>query len=66
VDFFERLFGARIFDPSVYFISRLPSQLMLSDVAVVTLSATTLSILAALYPAWRASRVAPAEVLRYE
>jgi lipoprotein-releasing system permease protein len=39
---------------------------MLSDVAVVTLAATALSILAALYPAWRASRVAPAEVLRYE
>jgi lipoprotein-releasing system permease protein len=66
VDFFESLVGARIFDPSVYFISRLPSDLQLSDVAVVTLAATTLSILAALYPAWRASRVAPAEVLRYE
>jgi lipoprotein-releasing system permease protein len=66
VDFFERLFGARIFDPSVYFISRLPSQLMLTDVVMVALVAAALSVIAAVYPAWRASRVAPAEVLRYE
>ncbi|EED33064.1 lipoprotein releasing system, transmembrane protein, LolC/E family [gamma proteobacterium NOR5-3] len=66
VDFFERLMGARIFDPSVYFISRLPSRLLWSDVAFVGASATVLSVLAAIYPAWRASRIAPAEVLRYE
>lgn len=66
VDFFERLLGARIFDPSVYFISRLPSRLLWSDVALVGAAATVLSVLAAIYPAWRASRIAPAEVLRYE
>ncbi|MFK8041485.1 lipoprotein-releasing ABC transporter permease subunit [Congregibacter sp.] len=66
VDFFEGLFGARIFDPSVYFISRLPSQLMWVDVLVVSVAATLLSVIAAIYPAWRASRIAPAEVLRYE
>ncbi|MFK7830404.1 MAG: lipoprotein-releasing ABC transporter permease subunit [Congregibacter sp.] len=66
VDFFERLVGTRIFDPQVYFISRLPSKLMLSDVAMVVSAATALSVCAVAYPAWRASRIAPAEVLRYE
>ncbi|EAQ97895.1 lipoprotein-releasing ABC transporter permease subunit [Congregibacter litoralis] len=66
VDFFERLFGARIFDPSVYFISRLPSELLWTDVLAVSAAAAMLSVLAAIYPAWRASRIAPAEVLRYE
>lgn len=66
VDSLERMFGVRLFDPSVYLISRLPSQLQLSDVLLVSASAALLSVLAALYPAWRASRIAPAEVLRYE
>ncbi|MEL7047162.1 MAG: FtsX-like permease family protein, partial [Pseudomonadota bacterium] len=62
----ERLFGQQLFDPNVYFISRLPSRLEWGDVAFVSIAAALLSVLAALYPAWRASRVAPAEVLRYE
>lgn len=66
VDVIEQLLGTRIFDPSVYFISRLPSQLQMTDVVMVGCAATTLSVLAAVYPAWRASRIAPAEVLRYE
>ncbi|WP_439101672.1 lipoprotein-releasing ABC transporter permease subunit [Congregibacter sp.] len=66
VDFFESLLGARIFDPSVYFISRLPSRLLWTDVVTVSVAAAMLSVLAVIYPAWRASRVAPAEVLRYE
>lgn len=66
VDFFERLAGARIFDPQVYFISRLPSKLLLTDVLAVVGAAALLSLCAVAYPAWRASRIAPAEVLRYE
>jgi lipoprotein-releasing system permease protein len=66
VAFFERLFGAAIFDPQVYFISRLPARLEWTDVLFITLAALLLSVFAALYPAWRASTVAPAEVLRYE
>ena len=62
----ERFSGNRLFDPSVYFISRLPAELQGGDVLFVMLAALGLSILAAVYPAWRASRVAPAEVLRYE
>lgn len=66
VDILERLAGARIFDPQVYFISRLPSELRWMDVLVVGLCSVGLSVLAVIYPAWRASRIAPAEVLRYE
>jgi len=62
----EGWLGQQLFDPQVYFISRLPARLEWADVALVSVAATILSVLAALYPALRASRVAPAEVLRYE
>lgn len=64
--FVENLLGVKLFDPSVYFISELPSVLLWTDVAVVVLASLLLSLLATLYPAWRAASVAPAEVLRYE
>ncbi|RLQ23094.1 lipoprotein-releasing ABC transporter permease subunit [Seongchinamella sediminis] len=64
--FVENLLGVKLFDPSVYFISQLPSQLLWTDVAAVVAASLALSLLATLYPAWRAARVAPAEVLRYE
>jgi lipoprotein-releasing system permease protein len=64
--FLEALSGAKLFNPDVYFISDLPSRLEWRDVAVVCLLALLLSLLATLFPAWRAARVAPAEVLRYE
>jgi len=50
----------------VYFISYLPSQLLWSDVIVVVSSALVLSFLATIYPAIKASKVEPAEALRYE
>ena len=62
----ENALGMKLFDPSVYFISVLPSDLQGPDVAVVVIASLLLSLAATLYPAWRASRVAPAEVLRYE
>lgn len=64
--FIENLIGVKLFDPSVYFISELPSVLLWSDVTVVVSASLLLSLLATLYPAWRAAQVAPAEVLRYE
>ena len=62
----EKLFGFQILSSDVYFISYLPSQLLLSDVAVIMSASLLLSFLATLYPSWRASRVQPAEALRYE
>jgi lipoprotein-releasing system permease protein len=64
--FVEGTFGVKLFDPSIYFISELPSDLQWGDVGAVVLAAMILSLLATLYPAWRATRIAPAEVLRYE
>jgi len=66
VAFLEQLSGLQLFNPQVYFITRLPSYLQWSDVAVVSGFALLLSLLATLYPAWQASRVQPAEALRYE
>lgn len=62
----EQLLGVKLFDPTVYFISELPSDLQWPDVAGVVLASLLLSLLATVYPAWRAARIAPAEVLRYE
>ena len=66
VAWLEQLSGMQIFNPDVYFITHLPSYLKWSDVAVVSGFALLLSLLATLYPAWQASRVQPAEALRYE
>jgi len=62
----ERLFGIRFLSPDVYYISDLPSDLHWSDVGRIALMSLVLSLLATLYPAWRASRTQPAEALRYE
>lgn len=61
----EALTGAVLFDPDVYFISALPAVLEWMDVLTVALASLGLGAIATLYPAWRASRIAPAEVLRY-
>lgn len=64
--FVESALGVKLFDPSVYFISELPSELQWTDVLAVVLASLLLSLLATVYPAWRAAAIAPAEVLRYE
>ena len=62
----ERTLGVKLFDPTVYFISELPADLQSMDVVWVVTASFVLSLVATLYPAWRAAHVAPAEVLRYE
>lgn len=62
----EKLLGTEFLPADVYFISDLPSQLIWSDVAVVSGVAFVLSLLATIYPAYRAAKVDPAEALRYE
>ena len=66
VTFIEGLFGIKFLDPSVYYVSELPTDLQWPDVWVTAGAAFTISVLATLYPSWRASRVQPVEALRYE
>jgi lipoprotein-releasing system permease protein len=62
----ERMLGLQFLSAEVYYISDLPSELQWRDVARVSGVAFLLSLVATLYPAWRASRTSPAEALRYE
>jgi lipoprotein-releasing system permease protein len=62
----ERLLGVAFLPGSIYVISRMPSQPLASDVVPITVIALLLAFVATLYPSWRASRVNPAEALRYE
>ncbi len=66
VPFIERMLGIHFLSKEVYYISDLPSDLQWGDVWGVTLIAFVLALLATIYPSWRASRVNPAEALRYE
>jgi len=62
----EQLLGIQFLNANVYFISYLPSELKWTDVCIVTGSGLLMSFLATLYPAYRASKVKPAEALRYD
>jgi lipoprotein-releasing system permease protein len=62
----ERWFGFEIFDPEVYYITRIPSELRTMDVLLVAATALALTLLATIYPARRAAATEPAEALRYE
>lgn len=66
IPFIENLLGFKFFPADVYYISSIPSKLVWDDVWYVTSLAFFLTLLATLYPAWRASKVQPAEALRYE
>ena len=66
VPFIEQVSGIRFLAKDVYYISELPSQLQWPDVLVITSLSLVLSLLATLYPSWRAARTNPAEALRYE
>ncbi len=66
VPFIENLFSVHFLAKDVYYISELPSELLWGDVITIAAVSFVLSLLATLYPSWRASRVNPAEALRYE
>ncbi len=62
----EALTGATLWNKEIYYISELPSKVLASDVITITSLSFVLTLIATLYPSWRASRVNPAEALRYE
>lgn len=62
----EKLLHANFLPQDIYLISRMPSEPLASDIVPVAVISLVLSFLATIYPSWRASRVNPAEALRYE
>lgn len=66
VPFIEHLFGVQFLSKEFYYISELPSDLQKTDVFVVAGMSFLISLLATLYPSWRAAKIQPAEALRYE
>ena len=62
----ERLLGVAFLPGSIYLISRMPSEPLASDIVPIAVISLLLAFAATLYPSWRASRVNPAEALRYE
>ena len=66
VPFIERLLGVNFLPGSIYLISKMPSDPQAADIVPIGIISLVLSLVATLYPSWRASRVQPAEALRYE
>ncbi|NYT66080.1 lipoprotein-releasing ABC transporter permease subunit [Alcaligenaceae bacterium] len=66
VPFIEGLFGVQFLPQQIYFISTMPSNPQLSDITIVAATSLVLSLLATLYPSWRASSLQPAQVLRHD
>jgi len=62
----ERVFGFHVMDPTVYYITEIPSELRGGQVAAIGLVAFALTVLATIYPALRGAATEPAEALRYE
>lgn len=66
VPFLERALGMRIFDPTVFVITEVPSEVRWPQVFGITITALVLTVLATIYPALRGAATEPAEALRYE
>ncbi|MDO9283190.1 MAG: lipoprotein-releasing ABC transporter permease subunit [Methylotenera sp.] len=66
IPFIERLFQVQFLAKDVYYISDLPSDLVWSDVTTIVMTSFALSLLATIYPSYKASKINPAEALRYE
>lgn len=66
VPFLERLAGAKVFDPTVFVISDMPSEVRWPQVIAITVTALVLTVLATIYPSLRGAATEPAEALRYE
>jgi lipoprotein-releasing system permease protein len=65
-EWLENLSGQNLFSAEIYFLSHLPARVDITEVIIVTVMSLTLSLLATLYPSWKAGRTNPVEALRYE
>lgn len=65
-NFIEKIFGLNLFNPTIYFLSQIPSKVFISDIVLIFSMSVFLSFLATIYPALKASKTNPAEILRYE
>jgi lipoprotein-releasing system permease protein len=66
VPFIERLFNASFLPKDIYLLSGMPSEPQMSDIMPIAVISLIMAFAATLYPSWRASRINPAEALRYE
>lgn len=66
VNFIQNYFHLQLISPGIYYLDYLPSHIKMTDLSWITVVSVCMSLLATLYPAWRATRVKPAEALRYE
>ena len=64
--FISTLFGHELFSPQIYFLSTLPSNINFNEVLIVMGLSIFLTLIASIFPAWKASKISPAEALRYE
>ncbi len=65
-NFISTLFEKELFSPQIYFLSTLPSNINFNEVFVVMGLSVSLTLVASMFPAWKASKISPAEALRYE
>lgn len=66
IDLVQKVTGKDFFSKDIYYLDHFPSQVVASDVLIISVTAVLISFVATLYPAWQASKMLPAEALRYE
>jgi len=65
-EWLDKIFGINVFPPDIYYIDKIPFQIKVEDITAIILITITISFLATFFPSWQASRLDPAEALRYE
>jgi lipoprotein-releasing system permease protein len=66
INLIQKVTGKNFFSKEIYYLDHFPSHVVMSDVVIISVTAILISFVATLYPAWQASRMLPAEALRYE